>query len=56
VGRALRKFEGKEKAEIFDFLIVGQKHLEAHSVERIMSFKKEPAFKISIIRSETLRY
>lgn len=47
-GRALRKGPGKEKAEIFDFLITGQKHLQAHSIERIMTYKKEPAFKIKL--------
>ena len=51
IGRALRKTEGKDKAEVFDFLIVGQRNLAAHSAERIISYRKEPAFKISIIRA-----
>jgi len=51
IGRALRKEFGKTMAEVFDFLIVGQKHLSAHSVERIGSYKKEPAFKISVVRA-----
>ena len=50
-GRALRKAEGKERAEIFDFLISGQRNLAAHSKERLETYKKEPAFKISIIQS-----
>lgn len=48
IGRALRKHGDKDKAEVFDFLIIGQKHLEDHSVERINSYRKEPAFRIQI--------
>lgn len=44
VGRALRKAPGKELAYIDDFLFMGQQHLENHSLERINSYKKEPAF------------
>ena len=51
IGRALRKTEGKSIAEIFDFLLLGQRNLSAHSAERIISYRKEKAFKISIIRS-----
>jgi hypothetical protein len=51
-GRALRKSDGKEKAEIFDFLFIGQKHLQAHSVERIQTYQREPAFKIKVVRPE----
>lgn len=50
IGRALRKHGDKDKAEVFDFLIIGQKHLEDHSIERINSYRKEPAFKIMIKR------
>jgi superfamily II DNA or RNA helicase len=50
IGRALRKAKGKKYAEVFDYLIVGQKHLKAHSVERIMAYKQEPAFKILVRR------
>lgn len=50
-GRVLRMHEGKESAEIFDFWIVGQKHLEAHSIERLQSYRKNRAFKISVVRS-----
>ena len=48
IGRALRKSDGKDCAEVADFLIVGQKHLQAHSVERIQSYKKEKSFVISL--------
>jgi superfamily II DNA or RNA helicase len=48
-GRALRKTPGKERAEIFDFLISGQRNLAAHSKERLETYRKEPAFKISVI-------
>jgi len=51
IGRALRKTDGKERAEIFDFMVSGQRNLAAHSTERLNSYKKEPAFKISIIQS-----
>lgn len=51
IGRALRKSPGKTKAEIVDFLIVGQKHLTNHSIERINSYKKEPAFRIKVVRA-----
>jgi superfamily II DNA or RNA helicase len=50
IGRALRKHEGKEIAEVYDFWIVGQKHLEEHSIDRISTYKKERAFKISVRR------
>ena len=50
IGRALRKHGDKDKAEVFDFLIIGQKHLEDHSVERINSYRRQPAFKIQIRR------
>lgn len=48
IGRALRKYPGKEKAEVIDFLIRGQKHLESHSLFRLKTYKSEPAFKITI--------
>lgn len=48
IGRALRKFEGKDKAEVFDFLLRGQKHLEAHSKHRIKTYKSEAAFNVII--------
>ncbi len=51
IGRALRTEEGKDIAEIFDFIIIGQKHLTSHSVERINAYREEPAFKISVKRS-----
>lgn len=51
IGRVLRKFEGKDKAEVDDFLIIGQKHLEAHSVERLMSYKSESEFVIQVRRN-----
>ena len=49
IGRALRTYEGKDKAEVFDFYILGQKHLKDHSIERIKSYKSEPAFRVSIV-------
>lgn len=48
IGRALRLAEGKDKAEVFDFLILGNKHLKNHSLERLKTYKSEPAFHISI--------
>lgn len=48
VGRALRLAEGKVEAEIFDFLVKGNKHTLAHSVERINTYRSEPEFSISI--------
>ncbi len=54
IGRALRKADGKDKAEVYDFMIVGQKHLEDHSVERLNSYRKEPAFKIRKVQSSSL--
>ncbi|HKZ00298.1 MAG TPA: DEAD/DEAH box helicase [Rhabdochlamydiaceae bacterium] len=48
IGRALRKFPGKEKADVYDFLLTGQKHLQSHSVERIMTYRREKSFKISL--------
>ena len=44
IGRALRLAPGKEKAEIYDFMFIGQRHLENHSLERVASYKKERAF------------
>lgn len=46
VGRALRLAEGKTRAEIFDFLIKGNKHLYNHSAERLRSYYGESAFRI----------
>lgn len=54
IGRALRLADGKDKAEVFDFLIIGHKNLEDHSIERIRTYKREPAFKICAKRSESL--
>jgi len=50
IGRALRPAPGKEFAEVFDFLIVGHRHLVRHSVSRINQYKSERAFKLSIER------
>lgn len=58
VGRALRlafgarTFEesvrlGKSKAEIFDFLIEGNKHLRRHSESRISQYRSEPRFTVT---------
>ena len=46
IGRVLRKAEGKEYAEVFDFIVVGQSNLKNHSVERATSYRSEPAFRI----------
>jgi superfamily II DNA or RNA helicase len=55
IGRALRKAEGKDKAEVFDFLIVGQRHLNNHSVQRIASYRKESAFVLQILKDPGLK-
>lgn len=62
IGRALRLAEGakdykesvalgKEKCEVYDFKITGQRHLKAHSESRIEQYSSEPAFRISICRT-----
>jgi superfamily II DNA or RNA helicase len=51
IGRALRKHKDKDKAEVYDFLFIGQKHLEDHSIERLNTYRREKAFKIQIRRS-----
>ena len=48
LGRTLRLCKGKEKALIYDFLIIGNKHLKNHSVERLKTYMSEPAFKINV--------
>jgi len=61
VGRALRlasgaaNYEesvrlGKSKAEIYDFLPIGQKHLAGHAADRIKQYKSESKFKIKVER------
>lgn len=61
IGRALRLAEGakdyedsvkrgKSMAEIYDFLIIGQRNLTDHSVSRIKQYKSEPKFKIKVVR------
>jgi superfamily II DNA or RNA helicase len=55
IGRALRKADGKDKAEVFDFLIVGQRHLHDHRVQRIASYKKESAFVLQILKEPSLK-
>jgi superfamily II DNA or RNA helicase len=52
IGRALRKTEGKDKAEVFDFFFVGHKNLEDHSVERLNTYRRESAFKIQVRRAK----
>lgn len=51
IGRALRKLEGKDKAEVLDIFITGQKNLENHSIERLNSYRKEKAFRIKVQRA-----
>jgi superfamily II DNA or RNA helicase len=41
---------GKSRADIVDFLLVGNKHLVSHSVERINQYKSERAFTIRVER------
>jgi len=48
VGRALRLADGKIEAEIFDFLVQGNKHTLAHSVERLNTYRSESEFSISL--------
>lgn len=47
VGRALRLFEGKDKAVIIDFYDQG-KYFKKHAEKRMELFQKEPAFRIKI--------
>jgi len=49
IGRALRKCQGKDKAEVYDFLISGHKSLKDHSIERIAAYKSESAFHIELL-------
>lgn len=48
IGRALRKSEGKTEAIVHDFLIERNASLNEHSVERIMQYKSERAFKVIV--------
>jgi superfamily II DNA or RNA helicase len=48
VGRALRLAPGKTEAEVFDFIVQGNKHTMNHSAERLKTYKSEPEFLISI--------
>lgn len=61
IGRALRLADGsltyedsvkrgKAKARVFDFLLIGNRHLSSHSVERINQYKSERAFNIRVER------
>lgn len=53
IGRALRKKLPKdveEEVEVYDYWISGQKHLKDHSAERLKSYRKESAFKISVVK------
>ena len=49
IGRALRIYPGKTKAEVHDFLLKGQRNLNEHSRHRINGYKKEPEFEIEIL-------
>lgn len=51
IGRALRKTDTKITAEVHDFIVTGNKHVQAHSVNRMDSYKSEPAF---ILQAERL--
>jgi superfamily II DNA or RNA helicase len=51
IGRCLRKIDGKDKAEVLDILITGQRNLEDHSIERLNSYRKEKAFRINVRRA-----
>jgi len=43
---------GKSHAKIYDFLLVGNKHLSNHSVDRINQYKSERAFDIKVERCD----
>lgn len=47
VGRALRLYEGKDKAVIIDFYDQG-KYFKKHAERRMQLFKQEPAFRLKI--------
>jgi superfamily II DNA or RNA helicase len=49
IGRALRKSEGKEVAVVHDFCIQGNRAIYDHSLERIMQYKCERAFQLSMV-------
>jgi superfamily II DNA or RNA helicase len=51
VGRALRKAEGKDRCEVFEPLIIGHKYLTPHSIERLNTYRSEPAFRIRVVRN-----
>ena len=51
IGRALRKHGDKDKAEVLDLFVEGQRNLEDHSVERLRSYRKEKAFRIQVRRA-----
>jgi len=62
IGRALRladgakdfehsKILGKELCEVYDFLIIGQKHLKSHSVSRMKNYRSEPGFRMKVLRA-----
>lgn len=62
VGRALRLAEGaknyaescalgKSGCTVYDFLIIGQKHLRDHSIDRINQYRDEPSFKLKLSRA-----
>jgi superfamily II DNA or RNA helicase len=48
IGRALRKTEGKDKAEVYDFFIEGHPAIKSHSKARLASYQSEEEFVIHI--------
>ena len=44
-------YEGKTAAEVLDFLVLGNRNLAKHSMDRLRSYQKEPEFKIRVVRN-----
>jgi len=54
VGRALRPYEGKQDAQIYDF-IDDHPYLLDHSIQRIITLKTEPLFKVRIAINDRVK-
>lgn len=48
IGRVLRNAPGKYRADIYDFLIDGNKYLRRHSKARIRAYRGERAFNVTL--------
>lgn len=53
IGRALRRYKNKEKAEIYDFIDMQHQWLARHSKSRLETYEKEPAFRVKLKRPPT---